>query len=167
MKGKTKRILVLVAKRAPSCKWPIENMLMESLLGEVVVVVVEGVGEEVPANKFVKNDSEIVPSRGSRKWDNMQMILGIKNYYQKKKKEMRKKHFFFLKYHCLEIIDMIKGAPPFPCQYTLPSHLLPSLVRSHPGWSHAMLLVALRRGALRDTGPSGSEGDYKCTSFLT
>ena len=59
-------------------------MLMESLLG-VVMVVGEGMGEEVPANKFVKNDSEIVPSRVSLKWDNMQMILGIKNYQQKKK----------------------------------------------------------------------------------
>ena len=68
-------------------------MLMESLLGVVMVVVV-GVGEEVPANKFVKNDSEIVPSRVSLKWDNMQMILGIKNYQQKKKMKWGKKHFF-------------------------------------------------------------------------
>ena len=44
-------------------------------------------GGEVRANKCVKNYSEIVSSRGSRKWDNMQMILGIKNYYQKKKRK--------------------------------------------------------------------------------
>ena len=86
MKGKTKRILVVVAKGAPSCEWPTENMLMESLLG-VVMVVGNGVGEEVRANKCVKNDLEIVPSRGSRKWDNMQIILGMKNYYQKKKRK--------------------------------------------------------------------------------
>ena len=52
-------------------------------------------GEEVRANKCVKNDSEIVPSRGSRKWDNMQMILGIKNYYQKKKGSEEKTLFLF------------------------------------------------------------------------
>ena len=50
-----------------------------------MVLVGEGVGEEVPANKFVKNDPEIVPFRGSRTWDNMQMILGIKNCYKKEK----------------------------------------------------------------------------------
>ena len=93
MKGKTKRILVVVTKRTPSCKWLIESMLMESLLG-VVMVVGKGVGEEVRANKFVKNGSEIVPSRGSRKWDNMQMILRIKNYYQKEKKKRGKNTFF-------------------------------------------------------------------------
>ena len=38
MKGKAKRILVVVAKGAPSCEWPTENMLMESLLGVVMVV---------------------------------------------------------------------------------------------------------------------------------
>ena len=94
MKGKTKRILVVVAKGTPSCEWPTENMLTESLLG-VVMVVGKGVGEEVRANKCVKNDLEIVPSRGSRKWDNMQMILGIKNYYQKKKGSEEKALFLF------------------------------------------------------------------------
>ena len=90
MKGKTKRILVVVAKGTPSCEWPTENMLTESLLG-----VGKGVGEEVRANKCVKNDSEIVPSRGLRKWDNMQMILGIKNYYQKKIGSEEKALFLF------------------------------------------------------------------------
>ena len=90
MKGKTKRILVVVAKGTPSCEWPTENMLTESLLG-----VGKGVGGEVRANKCVKNDSEIVPSRGLRKWDNMQMILGIKNYYQKKKGSEEKALFLF------------------------------------------------------------------------
>ena len=94
MKGKTKRILVVVAKGTPSCEWSTENMLTESLLG-VVMVVGKGVGEEVRANQCVKNDSEIVPSRGLRKWDNMQMILGIKNYYQKKKGSEEKALFLF------------------------------------------------------------------------
>ena len=59
----------------------------------MVVVVGEGVGEEVPANKFVKNDPEIVPFRGSRTWDNMQMILGIKNCYKKEKGKWGKNIF--------------------------------------------------------------------------
>ena len=70
-------------------------MLMESLLG-VVMVVGKGVGEELRANKCVKNDSEIVPSRGSRKWDNKQMILGIKNYYGRKKGNEGKNTFLLL-----------------------------------------------------------------------
>ena len=99
------------------------------------MVVGKGVGEEVRANKCVKNDSEIVPSRGLRKWDNMQMILGIKNYYQKKKRKWGKSTFFiFLKYHCLEIIGMIKGESHHsPATTPSPVTFFPSLVRSRSG----------------------------------
>ena len=82
------------------------------------MAVGEGVGEEVPANKFVKNDSEIVPSRGSWKWNNTQMILGIKNYYKKKKGNEEKTFFCYLKYYCFKIIDMIKGER----HHSLPLH---------------------------------------------
>ena len=82
---------------------------------------------------------------------------------------MRQKTLFcYLTYHCLKIIDMIKGEHHHsPATTPSPVTFFPRPLRSRSRWSHAMLPVTWGRGALRDTVPSGSEGDYKCTSFLT